>query len=144
MAYSVDRELILNTLLSYLKTVPGLVTVQRQLQLWDAFPDIRQPALCQVEHSEEEEPRGRGLPPKIKLEVKLYVYIKTPNGNGGTLINQLLAAIVAALPLDDRDQTVCTLGGLVNRVWIEGKILKDPGDLDQQAIFIVPLFILLP
>jgi hypothetical protein len=37
-----------------------------------------------------------------------------------------------------------TLGGLVYWVRIEGKVFKDPGDIDNQAMLIVPLVVEMP
>lgn len=35
-----------------------------------------------------------------------------------------------------------TLGGLVPHCWIDGKVMKDPGDLDGDGIAVIPLKIL--
>ena len=37
-----------------------------------------------------------------------------------------------------------TLGGLVHHCFIDGKVFKDPGDLDGQALIIVPITVLAP
>jgi hypothetical protein len=35
-----------------------------------------------------------------------------------------------------------TFGGLVSHVWIDGKVMKDPGDLDGDGIEVIPVKIL--
>ena len=37
-----------------------------------------------------------------------------------------------------------TLGGLVHHCWISGKVFKEQGDLDGQALLVVPIAILVP
>jgi len=37
-----------------------------------------------------------------------------------------------------------TLGGLVSNCYIDGKIMKDPGDLDGDGIAVIPVKILAP
>ena len=55
----------------------------------------------------------------------------------------ILDAVQALFPADDPDR-VQTLGGLVHHCFISGKLFKDPGDLDGQALIIVPIKILVP
>ncbi len=45
---------------------------------------------------------------------------------------------------DDPGTGNLTLGGLVQRVWIDGEAFRDPGDLDSQGLVIVPLKIQYP
>lgn len=38
----------------------------------------------------------------------------------------------------------CTLGNLVHHCFIQGRIFKDPGDIDQQGMLVVPIKLLIP
>lgn len=57
------------------------------------------------------------------------------------MLDPLLDAVDAALApnIVTRRQT---LGGLVSHVWIDGKIMKDPGDIDGDGIAVIPVKIL--
>ena len=58
---------------------------------------------------------------------------------------EMLEAFEAAFIKPDNFSTNCnTLGGLVYWVRIEGKIFKDPGDIDSQTLLIVPLVVEMP
>jgi hypothetical protein len=56
----------------------------------------------------------------------------------------VLDAVDAAFAPDDLSGEACTLGGLVIHAWIDGAVFKDAGDLDQQAMLIVPIKLLVP
>jgi len=76
----------------------------------------------------------------------LLIYISAgqdPQNIPARDLNLALDALVEALapsPGSERQ----TLGGLVYHCRIEGRIVKDPGDLDGQGLAIVPLKILAP
>ena len=55
-------------------------------------------------------------------------------------------ALDAALAPAGADLTLgrCTLGGTAYRCAIDGKPLKDPGDLDGDGLLLVPITIVLP
>jgi hypothetical protein len=101
-----------------------------------------------VEHQEEWMTHGRGVNPRRLFHVMLFIYFRSANGDptdvGGTTLNNLLDGIQNVFTPDDPTENVCTLGGLVYRAWIEGKILKDPGDLEGQGLATVPIRILAP
>lgn len=65
---------------------------------------------------------------------------------GATLVNTLLEAVEAVLVPDNAATQCFTLGGLVQRCWIEGTVTKVSGDLDPngQAFLAIPLSILIP
>jgi len=108
-------------------------------------PAASQPALFQAEHGESYGEPAKGLPPKRVLDVELYLYARADGGQlGGAILNRLIEAIEAALAPDDLSGNVTTLGGLVTYCRIEGRVLKEPGDLDDQALAMVPIKILIP
>ena len=122
----------------------GFAFTSRRVALWDDLGG-EQPALCQAEHDEQIE-QTTGLPPKLTLNASWLIYQNAgadPTAVPATINNQILDAVQAAFPDPAGDQ-VQTLGGLVSKCWINGRIFKDPGDLDGQGLIIVPIQILVP
>jgi hypothetical protein len=121
----------------------GLAYQARRVMLWDDLP--AQPALCQAEQ-DEDVVEVTGLPSKTTYSASWLIYHnvgKDPAATPATETNLILDAVQALFPSGDPDQ-VQTLGGLVHHCFISGKIFKDPGDLDGQALIIVPIKILVP
>ena len=149
------RDSILSALFALVSTgegLPGTLTwgasqtlayTSRRVRLWDDLPV--QPALCQAEH-DETVTEATGLPSKTTLSASWLIYhqaAKDPAAVAATETNQILDAVQALFPAGDPDN-VQTLGGLVHHCFINGKIFKDSGDLDGQALIIVPITILVP
>jgi len=115
----------------------------RRVKLWDDLP--AQPALCQAEQ-DEDVTEVTGLPSKTTYSANWLIYHnvgKDPAATPATETNLILDAVQALFPSGDPDQ-VQTLGGLVHHCFISGKVFKDSGDLDGQALIIVPIKILAP
>ncbi len=120
--------------------------LSRRLKLWSDVASADQPALFITEHGENLAYAAEALPGKCTLNVDLFVYIaagKDPDCIPARDLNIALDAIAACLA---PDPTVGrqTLGGLVTHCRIEGRIVKDPGDLDGQGLALVPIKILAP
>jgi hypothetical protein len=87
---------------------------------------------------------GKNHLPIVEMNVDLYIYTAPDMDSGITpisMLNPLIDAVDAALapnPVTRRQ----TLGGVVSRVWIDGKIMKDLGDLDRDGIAVIPVKIL--
>lgn len=150
-----SRETILDALLARLTTVQfqhqvgGVLSwnlLSRRLQLFDEVDKSQQPCCFQVEHEETYEQPGIGNPPRRTLRVSLFCYARTPSGGtvGGSLLNYMLEGIESALAPDNPATGLCTLGGQAYQCVIEGQVFKDPGDLDEQAMLIVPIRIMWP
>jgi hypothetical protein len=106
----------------------------RRVKLWDDLP--AQPDVTEVTR----------LPSKTTYSASWLIYHnvgKDPAATPATETNLILDAVQALFPSGDPDQ-VQTLGGLVHHCFISGKIFKDSGDLDGQALVIVPIRILVP
>jgi hypothetical protein len=116
----------------------------RRVKLWSDIPV--QPALCQAEHDEDFEQITR-MPSKRTLSAAWLIYQNTgandPNSTPTVLNNTILDAVDDALTPPAWSDTQ-TLGGLVEHCWIDGKVFKDPGDLDGQGLMVVPIKILIP
>ncbi len=121
----------------------GLAYSARRVSLWSDLP--AQPALCQAEH-DETITQTTGLPPRRVFAASWLIYHdagKDPTAVPATQTNQILDAVQLLFPSDDPDH-VQTLGGLVHHAYISGKVFKDSGDLDGQALIVVPIQIVGP
>lgn len=118
---------------------------------------VAQPALILVEDFERHTHSGHGQPTKRTLGVMLMIWAPKPRDlqnlgapdqttTGATLVNTLLEALEAVFVADNAATGCFTLGGLVQRCWIEGTVTKVSGDLDPngQAFLAVPVSILIP
>jgi len=139
-----SRESIMAALFALVSGSASFVTSSRRLQLWTELSAAETPAIFMAEREEQYDRKGEGLPPVVTLNVDLYIYTKPGLDSGMTpssVLNPLLDAIDAALA----PNTVTgrqTLGGLVSHCRIEGKLFKDPGDIDGDGMAIVPIKIL--
>jgi hypothetical protein len=127
----------------------GLLYTSRRVKLWDDLP--AQPAVCQAEHDETYQQATR-MPFKRKFTASWILYHKAGAVSPGSVptitSNQMLDAVEALFsPTPDDpgfpDERL-TLGGLVHHCWIDGKVFKDPGDIDGQGLVIVPITMLVP
>lgn len=124
------------------------LTVSRRLQLWTDVDPKQQPAAFLVEHDETDQYRGLGLD-RRRLNPKVWCYARTDNPNdiGGSFLNTMLDAFDATFgpsSMDNFSTGSNTLGGLVYLCRFEGRVFKDPGDIDNQALLIVPLLVEMP
>ena len=117
----------------------------RRLRHWDDL--AAQPALCQAEHDEEIKSKP-GLPYRRVLTASWVVYHRAgadPAATPASANNAILDAVETALaPPPYAPDERQTLGGLVHHCFIDGKVFKDPGDLDGQALMIVTIRLLAP
>lgn len=120
----------------------------RRLKLWTDVPPVSRPACFVFEGGQETYSWSEAAIPKRVVELKLFVYLnaKTPTAIGAALLNGVLDAFDAAFALSGADAVLGrnTLGGAAYNCRIDGKTLKDPGDLDGDALLIVPIKIVLP
>lgn len=120
----------------------------RRLKLWSDVPKEQRPALFQFEGTEETYTySGIGAQPKRLLEARLFIYTdcSDPDTIGSTILNATVSAVEAALaPLFTGGGQQQTLGGLVHSCRIEGKVFRDPGDLDGDGMARIPVMILCP
>lgn len=136
-----NRETIMTALFATLQGAAAWGTTGRRLIFWTQVS--QQPAMFLRNAGEEIHASPTGLPAKVTMECEVWLYNKTDaSGTPGAGLNDLIDAVQAALrPPPGRPQT---LGGLVSHCRIEGKIDLHPGDLDGQAIAVIPVKILVP
>lgn len=120
----------------------------RRLRLWNDVPAASRPACFLFEGGQDTYSWTEGAIPKRLIEVRVFVYLnaKDPNIVGAALLNGVMDAFDSAFRLSGSDLISGrnTLGGLVYNCRIDGKALKDPGDLDGDAMLIIPVKIILP
>lgn len=120
----------------------------RRLKLWSDVPAAMRPACFIFEGGQELSSWSESAAPKRAMEAKLFVYLnaRDPSVAGAALLNDVMDALDAALAPQGVDAALGrnTLGGSVHCCRIEGKTLKDPGDLDGDALLIVPVKLILP
>ncbi|ACK51959.1 conserved hypothetical protein [Methylocella silvestris BL2] len=120
----------------------------RRLKLWSDVPSAMRPACFLYEGGQETYIWSESATAKRVMEVKLFIYLnaKDPSITGAALLNDVMDALDGALSISGADFTRGrnTLGGGVHHCRIDGKTLKDPGDLDGDALLIVPVKLILP
>lgn len=153
-----DRKVIKNALFTLAQaatfpyTVNGASTwlsSSRRLKLFNAVDPTVQPAMFMVQHQETYLTNKEGHLTKRFLEMGLWCYARTtdPDIIGDDLLDSMLSGLEAALAPDDANRIELTLGGLVYwaRIWKSSNMfIRDPGDIDGQALLVLPVRILLP
>lgn len=141
-----NREAIVQALFTRLSSSASFATTGRRLKLWSGVAPADKPALFMVERAEYYTHSSEAIPQTVTLWVDVFIY--TDAGNDQSVapvatLNGLLDALDAALKPDALTGKQ-TLGGLVSHCWVEGKLLKDSGDLDGNGVAVVPIRILVP
>lgn len=125
------------------------VTTGRRVKLFSDVTSSQQPAIFQAEHLEASSQVTR-MPYKRTWEASwiIYRHSSDPNEVPAIETNLILDAVEKAMApkpsdigfLDERN----TLGGLVHHCFIDGTLFKDPGDIDDQGMIVVPIRLLVP
>jgi hypothetical protein len=127
----------------------SFVTMSRRIKMFNELPPESQPACFQVEH-EDMEAQKTGMPYKTVLLANWVIFqCRAQNDAEPTIENNLIkAAVRKALQPKPADigfhEKRNTLNGLVHHCFIEGRVFKDPGDIDGQGILIIPIKLLVP
>lgn len=139
------------SLLSPSLTIPagGLFrTVSRRARTYTQVTSDEQPALFVLQRREIAEAKNRGIPTIWRMHASLYVYavnsVDAIGTGGGQILNPLLDSIEAALAPRAVEGNVLSLGGLVSRAFIDGDLEIDEGNIDGQAVAIIPVTIIGP
>ena len=145
---STMREQAVTALLAQLAgAYPWAAPPSRRLKLWSDVPAAMRPA-CFLHEGGTETYADAASNPKRSLSLRLFVYADAhdPGTPGASALNAVMDALDAALAPAGADAVLgrSTLGGTAWRCGIEGKVLKDPGDLDGDALLVVPITIVLP
>ena len=116
----------------------------RRIQTSDQIPAELMPALLQGVGPETFQV-APGLPPRRTLSANWLIYYKPSQAPLTTdpLTNAILDGVEAVFS-PDRLNGAVTLGGLVAQTWIDGEVFKAAGDLNDQAMIVVPIKLLIP
>lgn len=137
-----NREPIYAALYAKLAAIAGLRTTSRVLKHWNDVQPEQQPALFMAQ-AREVPTTTTGQPSKWDLFVDVYVYARTGGSQvPGTVINPILDAIEAALPLHPVTGKHMLDAPGVEWARIDGTIETDEGTLGDQMVAIVPIHIL--
>jgi hypothetical protein len=136
------RENIMQALFALVSGSASFATASRRLQLWDA-PGLQKPAIFMYERDDVYS-NGKNYLQIVEMNVDLYIYTAPGMAAGVipiSILNPLVDAVDAALA-PSKVTNRQTLGGLVSHCYIDGKIMKDPGDIDGDGIAVIPVKIL--
>ena len=120
----------------------------RKLKLWSDVPVTNRPACFLFEGGLETYTWSEGAVPKRVIEAKVFAYLNVNDRAviGASLLDGVMDALDSAFMPRGADAVLGrnTLDGTVYSCRIDGKILKDPGDFDGDALLIVPVKLVLP
>jgi hypothetical protein len=126
------------------------ITISRRIRLFSDVSAQQQPACFQTEWASDEQ-QVTGMPYKTTLMAAWTVFqcIAKDHNALGTVENNLIIggcrAALAPLPTDPGfPYKRNTLNGLVHHCFISGRIFKDPGDIDDQGMIVIPIKLLVP
>jgi hypothetical protein len=133
-----SRESIYAALFELISGIEGIVTSDRTLLHWADVPPVQQPALFQVQKTEDADYKF-SLPTKWSLyaDIYIYAYAKDDGSSASQILNPLIDAVeTAIMPEIGQEQT---LGGLVSHCRIVGRVETDEGVLGKQGVVIIPI-----
>jgi hypothetical protein len=120
------------------------IAPSNNLVLWGSLSPEQQPACYLVTHKETDDYMGNGLS-RRRLELGIWCYSRADNTPGAVDLDTMMEAFESIFAVQDNYSTGNnTLGGLVYYCRIQGRVFKDPGDLDGQTLLIVPLVVEMP
>lgn len=141
-----NREAIYKALFDRVADAVEFRTVGRRVKAWGDVPPAEQPALFMSQVGEDADVKTK-LPTVWTLNVELYIYAYADEADyvnpPAKKLNELLDAVTNAL-LPDKALEEQTLGGLVHRCRISGRIETDEGLLGPQGVAVIPIEIVLP
>lgn len=125
-------------------------TTSRRVKLFNEVDTERQPACFQAEHATTES-EVTEMPQKTLLEANWIIYQcvgKDKNAIPAIENNLIIGGVRKALAPTPNDPGFAfkrnTLNGLVHHCYIGGRIFKDPGDIDDQGMIVIPIKLLVP
>jgi hypothetical protein len=138
------REQVANALFNLLVGSSQFLTASRRFMPDDQIASAGKPALFLLD-DDEQHTRGKQLAPAIReTTFECLIFISAgldPNVVPGTTLNNLIDAIdpVSGGVLKPDVNARQTLGGLVTDCYIEGKIIKAPGDINGLGAARIPI-----
>lgn len=155
----INRQAIKNALLAlsasitFTTAINGLSTwaspPSRRLKLWASVDPSRQPACFLVQHRETYTTHGAGQLTRRYLDLGFWCYAPTGDESivGDDLLDLMESGFETVLKPDNPQRNELTLNGLVSWCRItreDSMFIRDPGDIDGQALLVLPVRILVP
>lgn len=131
-------------------TWANVIGEKRRLKMFNKIDPTMQPALYITQHRESYENRGMGTPATRIMFVQLWAFAPTADEDidGDDLLDIMTDGIESVMDNPDNAlQNELTFGGLCAYCKIDqrsGLYIRDPGDIDGQALLVLPLRIMLP
>lgn len=123
------------------------VTKSKRLKLWEDVDLTARPYSALVTHTETDDYTGLGLS-RRRLDLRFWCYATSSDTEiGQDILDIMMESFDNSFgqnAVDDFSRNENTLGGLVYWCRIQGKVLKVPGDIDNDTLLIVPLVIEMP
>jgi len=141
-----NREAIITALFILVSASAPFATASRRLRLWSSVPSSEKPALFLAERGDTYARASEAVPEAVTMQLEIYIYTEAGKDESvvpASALNPLIDAVDAALA-PSHLTGLQTLGGLVSHCWIEGKLMKDAGDLDGDGVAVIPVKILVP
>lgn len=144
--FTFDREAIFSALFNLgVKAYQWNGEPSRKVKLWTDVPAEQRPALFQQEAPNEHYDWKNSAAPVVTIDAAWIIYTNAQDKVGSIEVNKILNAIHNALMPTGKDAFTVgkqTLGGLVQWARIQGDILREPGDLDNDGLIRVPIKII--
>lgn len=125
------------------------VTYGRRFRFWDDVPSEGKPALFLQDYAEDHTRNKALVPAQRVIMCECTIYISkgldtesVPIDLLNTLIDAIDPVSGGVLKPDNISAARQTLGNLVYDCYIEGKVVKVPGDLDGQGMAQIPIKII--
>jgi hypothetical protein len=120
----------------------------RRLKMFSAIDPSAQPCYFLVQHREQYINRGVGTLSQVYLDMGVWCYASTADESaiGDDFLDSMLEGVENVLGPDDPQRNELTLGGLAYWVRImreDNAFIRDPGDIDGQALLVLPIRILI-
>ncbi len=121
----------------------------RRFRFWDEVSAEQKPALFLQDYAEDHTRNSALVPARRVIVCECTIYISeglnqssTPIDLLNTLVDLIDPVSGGVLKPDNIPSARQTLGGLVYDCYIEGKVIKVPGDLDGQGMAQIPIKII--
>lgn len=120
----------------------------RRLKPFNAIDPSVQPCYFLVQHREQYINRGVGTLAQVYLDMGVWCYASTADESvvGDAYLDAMIEGIENVLEPDNPQRNELTFGGLCSWVRImreDNMFIRDPGDIDGQALLVLPIRILL-
>ena len=115
----------------------------RKVKIWSDVAAGDMPALFLAEGDDSVIYQSETLPPETTISFTALIYVSAPADDktaiGSVYLNVIGDAIAALFDPAPHENGKFTLGGLCSHCRIEGKTMRDPGDIDGIGVLAIPI-----